>query len=197
MTSLRSSATVLLLLPALTIGAEPPGREAEREALRHLVASLPWEEHLPDAVLLERFATAKNRFELLREMFMHDRGLNMIGRERSEPGEVSGLGIEWRTTGSLPATAIELNVKFVRGPADRTSGCTFVVTSRGWGVSGSAKGYAWLPSPPSLTAGDLDAYVAQALARREKARSKRERMAVTAYTVYRPLGGKWYLFYSN
>jgi hypothetical protein len=197
MTFFRASAAVLMALPALMNGAEPPGREAEREALQHFVARLPWEEHLPDASLIERFATLKQQFELLREMFMHDRGLELIARERTEPANVEALGIARERLARYQRLLVELKVKFVYGRPDRTAGATFVVTSRGVGGSGSAKGFAWLPSPPSLTAGDLDAYVAQALARPEKARSKQERMAVTAYTVYRPLGGKWHLFYSN
>jgi hypothetical protein len=197
MTLCRALVTILVLLSGQAIRAEPTDKDATREALRQLIRGLPWEEHLEDAALITHFAATTGRFNLLLEMFMHDRGLRLIGRERSDPPDLRALGIDDRRLARYRQLLNELNVKFVHGRSDKMAGATFVVTARGLSISGSAKGYAWLPSAPSRITHDLDKYATNALAKREAARSKRERMAVTSYTVYRPLERNWYLFYSN
>ena len=187
----------LFLFAGGSIGAGPGVDKATEQDVLRFVREMPWEEHLPDAVLIDQFRERKAQFEVLREMFLRDRGLAMIERERTEPADLEAIGIDVERLTRYRRLLSELKVKFLHGRADKTEGATFVITSRGLGVAGSAKGYAWLPSPPSLVAGDLDEYVARMTAKKDAARSKSERMAVTAYTVYRPFEGHWYLFYSN
>jgi hypothetical protein len=178
-------------------GAEPPRNQRDAEILSRFVRDMPWEEHLSDAVLIARFAEGKKSLEELRGMFLHDRGLRLIDAERTEPADVHALGISEKRLVRYRQLLRELKLKFVYGRADKTGGASFVVTSRGLSVSGSSKGYAWLPSRPERLAANLDTYVRDMLAKKEAARTKEDGMAASGYTVYRPLEGQWYLFYSN
>jgi hypothetical protein len=196
MTLGRALGCVLLFVAGLA-GAEPPGDGGINQAPKRFVRELPWEEHLPDAALIDHFTARKEQFEALREMFMHDRGVEFLGRDRSEPADLKSLGVGEKRLAEYRRLLVELKIKFLHGSADRTSGMDFVMTSRGLSISGSSKGYAWLPSAPTLMAGDLDQYVARSIVQKENARSKSEQMAASAFTVYRSLGGHWYLFYSK
>jgi hypothetical protein len=190
-------AFAICLLSGGLIGVAQGQNRANDQDLLRFVREMPWEQHLPDAVLIERFGERKAQFEVLREMFMRDRGLEIIGRERTVPADLKAIGIDTERLTRYRQLLNELKVKLLHGRADKTEAATFVITSRGLGVAGSSKGYAWLPSAPSLVAGNLDEYVARMTAKKDAARSKSERLATTSYTVYRPLEGHWYLFYSN
>jgi hypothetical protein len=185
----------VLLFVAGSAEAEPPGDGGISQALKRFVRELPWEEHLPDAALIDHFTARKEQFEALREMLMHDRGVEFLGRDRSEPADLKSLGIGEKRLAQYRRLLVELKIKYLHGSSDRTSGLHFAITSRGLGISGSSKGYAWLPSAPTLMAEDLDQYVARSI--EQRARSKSERMAASSFTVYRSLEGHWYLFLSK
>lgn len=196
--TLRRALGWVLLFVAGTSGAQPAGNDGkEREALARLIREMPWEEHLSDAAMIDYFTARKKQFEALREMFMHDRGVRFLGRDRTDPADLKALGIGEKRLAQYRRLLVELKIKSLDGRADRTDGMDFAMTSRGLGISGSSKGYAWLPSAPTLMAEDLDQYVARSIAQRDNARSKSEQMAASAFTVYRALEGHWYLFFSK
>ena len=157
------------------------------------IAGCGKKEHPKDAILIDNFNVHRAEFEELLQMFQADRSLGRVGdgftrtasffEECTGPNAWNGKEIE--VTKERLAAYEQLFIKLglrqgIEGYCEK-SVVTFIASTKGLSVTGTAKGYAYYVNPPQLIVDDLDAYWSP---------DRR------SFTAYRHIDGKWYLFFN-
>ncbi len=136
--------------------------------------------HPSDEFLIKNFKKNQAVFSHLVEMIKEDEGLERVDEDWTRPEDLSYI----RASSNRIANYRELLEKIgtsrgfysFRNPTK----IDFIVSTKGLGISGSSKGYAYLENRPDLVVENLD---------------NDQAVDGSSYTAYRPITGHWYLFY--
>lgn len=136
-----------------------------------------------DDAMMQKFQSHRPAFETLRRMLEADSTLRFIGEDSMDPnGAVSDeRAREYRRL------LDEIGAYAARG---YENGKDVSITTYGIGlsISGRAKGYRYVASPPprGVVVDDLDAYY----------KEEQKRSNFPTYVAHRPITEKWYLYHS-
>jgi hypothetical protein len=168
---LAASAVIFVVLSAGWIWADPQ----------------LWTNHPSDAVLIERFNHKRAAFDELHMMFLADSSLGRIAPNFTRPANFFSGRPQAETPPLLPKRRAryrelfrDLGLKAGVEGYDGKEQVFFHASTRGLGISGSSKGYAFCRSTPQIVVVDLDSY--------------RPR-GVRSFTAFRSIGQNWYLYF--
>ena len=136
--------------------------------------------HPTDDALLRNFASHEADFERLLTMIRADKKLQRVDDTWTRPEDPSTIGITPERIRSYRALFSTLGIPRGFYAFHDPEHFTFLSSTRGLSVSGSAKGYAYLAQRPNLVVTNLDAYWSA------DGRS---------FTAYRHIKGSWYLYF--
>lgn len=137
-------------------------------------------EHPSDQALIENFQTHKTEFNQLLQMFLTDDALISVAFDWTDPKEPQTIGITQERLDAYRRLFRKLGLpKGISGYGGKNR-ILFFSSTRGLGVSGSGKGYAYVKEPPELVVDNLDNY-----------KSKDGK----SFTAYKHIEGNWYLFF--
>jgi hypothetical protein len=147
-----------------------------------LVSSLlgPVGGHPPDADLIRRFHEQKKDFESLLTMIQQDKGLQRVDDTWTSPERPSEIGVSDDRIEAYRRMFAKLGIP--RG-FDASKRIIFLASTQGLSVSGSAKGYAYLYSPPESSELLLPSLDDCTQGRGD------------SFTAYRHIQDGWYLYF--
>lgn len=146
-----------------------------------------WKNHPSDATLIGRFHQNRAAFDELRMMFLAEPTLGRIAPDFTRPANF----FSGRSQAESPVLTPKRRARYrelfqqlgleagVEGYDDKEH-VFFHASTRGLGISGSSKGYAFCRSTPQIVVVDLDSY--------------RPR-GVRSFTAFRSIGENWYLYF--
>lgn len=137
-------------------------------------------DHPSDKALTENFQSHKAEFDQLLQMFLADEGLSLVDFGWTLPKEPESIGVTQERLEQYRKLFREVNLS--KGiHSHKTKGIVwFTASTRGLGISGSGKGYAYATKRPELVVDDLDNY-----------KSKNGK----SFTAYKHIEGNWYLYF--
>ena len=138
-----------------------------------------WAGHPSDASLIQNFRSHRNEFDELLRMFLADEGLGRVAYDFTRPQNHEEVGVSRERLNAYREWFDELGLSAgVEGYGEKET-VMFHASTRGLGVTGSSKGYAYLRERPALAVENLDAY------RSPDGKS---------FTAFGHVEGGWYLY---
>lgn len=136
--------------------------------------------HPPDAALFQTFHQHEADFQLLVDMLRQDRQLQRVDADWTRPEDPSTAGVSAERIAEYRRLFAKLGIPRGFYAFHDPERFTFLASALGLGISGSAKGYAYLENRPDLIVDNLDAYPGPS--------------GSGTFTAYRHLRDHWYLF---
>ena len=137
-------------------------------------------DHPSDKALVENFQAHKADFNELLQMFLTDDGLVRVDLDRTDPKETEALGITEARLVNYRTLFRKLGLtRGISGYGGKKR-ILFLSSTKGLGISGSGKGYAYSITPLEPIAENLESY---------------ESKDGKSFTVYKHIEGNWYLFF--
>lgn len=135
--------------------------------------------HPSDADLLKNFTRNEAGFERLLTMIRADKSLQRVDDTWTRPEDPSSVGIGPDRIQAYRSLFATLGIPRGFYAWHDPENFTFLASTSGIGVSGSAKGYAYLSRRPDLVVPSLDGY---------------QSPDGGSFTAYRHIKGNWYLY---
>ena len=136
--------------------------------------------HPKDERLIEDLRNNRAEFERLLAMFRADEKLYRVARDFTRPENAQAADVDGERLAEYRMLLGKLRLHGgIEGYAPKDV-IWFHASTKGLGVSGSSKGYAYLERPPELLVRDLDHY--------ERTKGGR------SFSAYRHIEGNWYLY---
>ena len=136
--------------------------------------------HSTDQVLLQNFKRHEADFEGLLTMLRTDKKLVRVDDTWTRPDDPSSIGVTPERIKSYRRLFLTLHIPRGFYAFHDPERFTFLASTRGLSVTGSAKGYAYMEDKPDLVVTNLDTYWSA------DGRS---------FTAYRHIKGNWYLYF--
>ena len=136
--------------------------------------------HPSDSALLQRFDTNEADLERLLTMLREDPKLQRVDDTWTNPSDPSSIGVSAERIATYRRLFAKLGIPRGFYAFHAPERFTFLASTFGLSVSGSAKGYAYLENKPVLIVSSLDTYW-----------SSDNR----SFTAYRHIKGNWYLYF--
>lgn len=130
--------------------------------------------------LINRFNRQKDDFERLVVMLRADSGIQRIDEDWTAPSDPSRIGISKERLATYRQLFKKLGIPRGIEVVHQPECITFIASSIGLSISGSAKGYAYLEEPPQLVVDNLDTYWSA---------------NGQSFTAFKHIKGDWYLFF--
>lgn len=145
-----------------------------------IVAGCAESSHPTDDELLRNFTRHEADFERLLTMIRADRKLERVDDTWTRPDDPSSIGVTSERIKSYRRLFSTLGIPRGFYAFHDPERFTFLASTRGLSVTGSAKGYAFLAENPTLIVTNLDTHWSA------DGRS---------FTAYRHIKGSWYLYF--
>ena len=136
--------------------------------------------HPSDQSLLDSFQKHEQDFDKLVGMVRKDNGLQRVDDIWTNPGDLTSIGVSDERIQKYRDLFAKLAIPRGFYASHDPERFTFLASTRGLSVSGSAKGYAYLEEKPDLVVRSLDTYWP------DDGRS---------FTAYQHIKGNWYLYF--
>lgn len=136
--------------------------------------------HPGDQTLLDNFLKHEQDFEKLIAMIRVDKQLQRVDDNWTNPGDPESIGVSQERIREYRSMFSRLSIPRGFYAFHDPERFTFIASTQGLSVSGSAKGYAYLAEPPDLVVKNLESYWS--------ADDK-------SFTAYQHIKGNWYLYF--
>jgi hypothetical protein len=130
--------------------------------------------------LIENFQAHKAELDQLLQMFLTDEPLVRVDFDWTDPKDPQIIGVTQERLDVYRRLFRKVGLsRGIRGQGGKKR-ILFIYSTRGLGIAGSGKGYAYLKEPPELVVDNLDNY-----------KSKDGK----SFTAYKHVEGNWYLYF--
>ena len=136
--------------------------------------------HPKDQTLLDNFKKHERDFEKLITMLRRDKKLQRVDDTWTRPSDPQSIGVSKERIREYRALFSKLSIPRGFYAFHDPERFTFIASTHGLSVSGSAKGYAYLAEKPDLVVSNLESYWS------ERGQS---------FTAYQHIKGNWYLYF--
>jgi hypothetical protein len=150
-----------------------------------------------DDAMIKAFQENRQEFESLKAMVTHDKYLNRVDMDWTDPAVPSTVGVTSERIAEYRRIFQRLGItRGFQAYGDRTE-IEFIAHAEGLSVSGHAKSYCWREFPPAETVNSIDALRAKKSEEYQKYLDHKTSSFEEHVIAYRHIDGNWYLFYES